>query len=130
LKALHDTIKRYIAYAIPIRNSDSITLGYETFDFRHEEQPRDKIDYIAREVIGATRAWALEWTYAATLRMNAGTGKGFWNDDKLQRIGVYVPGQPHAMDALRHLLRYMTFGLKQQEIMMRLRPSSLHISGS
>jgi hypothetical protein len=122
LVALRSEIQTRIAYGVPLNGSSSVVIGYETFDWRHEERYRDKIDYTAPEVVGAIRAWALEWKYASTLCTGAGLAKGFWNDDKLKRAGLYTPGKRHAMDALRHLLRYLTFGLHHQEYLMRLRP--------
>lgn len=32
----------------------------------------------------------------------------FWTAKKLSSIGLYRPGMPHAMDALRHLVQYVT----------------------
>lgn len=35
-------------------------------------------------------------------------GKAFWTDDKIRSIGLWKKGQRHGMDALKHLLKYLT----------------------
>jgi hypothetical protein len=93
----------------------------ESFEFRHEERYRDKIDYTAAEVIGALRTFVLERPSIELFRQNAATAKGFWTDDKLKRLGVWVPGNKHAMDATRHLLRYRTFELDHRYLLKELK---------
>jgi hypothetical protein len=39
--------------------------------------------------------------------------KAFWNDDNLKACGLYIKGQKHARDALRHTLFYLTFPDKE-----------------
>src|ERR1041385_2135596 len=33
--------------------------------------------------------------------------KAFWTDEKIKKVGLWQPGQKHAMDALRVLLTYL-----------------------
>ena len=40
----------------------------------------------------------------------AATGKAFYTDQKIKDLDLWVPGQPHGMDALRHMLYWLTFG--------------------
>jgi hypothetical protein len=107
--------------AVPFRSSRNVLLGCESFDFRRDERFRDKIDYTPAQVIGAVRAWDLEWSWVDITLQGAGQGKGFWTDDKLKRAGVYKPGQKHAMDALRHMLTHLTFHCQDQTWLRRLK---------
>jgi hypothetical protein len=96
----------------------------ESFDFRMEERYRDKIDYTAAEVIGALRLWhhPLDQDQIFMEFKGAGLGKGFWSDEKIKKIGLWRQGQRHAMDAMRHLLRYMAFQLDMVELFEPFRP--------
>ena len=40
----------------------------------------------------------------------AATGKGYFKDSKIKELGLWVPRKPHGMDALRHMLHWLTFG--------------------
>lgn len=96
----------------------------EKFEFRLDERDRTKIDYTAAEVIGALRYWRANYLPDVTLVMQGATkGKGFWTDDKLKKLGVWVPGKKHAMDALRHVLAYRVFDLGHKELLEPFRPS-------
>lgn len=53
------------------------------------------------------------WQTASVIKGND-SKKIFWTDDKVKHLGLWVPGQRHAMDALKHLLHYMTFTLKDE----------------
>jgi hypothetical protein len=102
-------------------NPRSVHLAMEGFDFRKDEQFRTKIDYTAAEVIGATRFWTALRPQVTLIRSGAGLGKGFWGDDKIKKLNLWVPGKKHAMDARRHLLRYMVFELQMNELLLPLR---------
>lgn len=102
-----------------------VHIAYESFDFRHEERERDRIDYTPAEVIGAVRLWAAGLPYVNLVKYNAATGKGFWSDDKIKKLGLWVPGYKHAMDATRHLLYYMAFQLDMTELFYPLRPDPM-----
>lgn len=109
---------------------DKWTLQYdfkvivEQFNFRMNERERTKINYTPREVIGVTKLWAAQHDVPIEMQM-AAEGKAFWNDDKLSRIGLNKSGQPHARDALRHMLQYITFTMKDNHFLMQLKPDSL-----
>jgi len=110
-------------YAVPFLGTPSVYVVDERFDFRHEERDRDKIDYTAAEVNGALRLWALDRPYVRLIPSGASSGKGFWDDDKIKKLGLWVPGRKHAMDATRHLLTYMSFALNMTELFMPLKPA-------
>ena len=73
---------------------------------RFSYQRRDKVVLTPVEVIGVIKLWAdlHDVPYKAQMPSQA---MGFWKDDKLKRIEQWRTGQPHAMDALRHLLYYL-----------------------
>jgi len=103
-------------------NVGSVHLIYEAFEFRKDDATRDKIDYTAAEVIGALRFWAHSRFQVKLFKSNAATGKGFWTDDKLKRLGLWVAGVKHAMDGRRHLLRHRAFTLNHHWLFQGLKP--------
>jgi hypothetical protein len=122
LKDLFSTLTYWMTLAQPLDGRQQVVIGYETFDFRHDERYRNKIDYTGLEVIGALRAWQTNFPGIVSIhKSGAGLGKGFWNDDKLKRAGLYKPNRTHAMDALRHLLRYLSFGCGRQDLFDRVK---------
>jgi hypothetical protein len=44
------------------------------------------------------------------IKQSAQQGKGFVTDDRLKEWNLYLPGQPHARDAVRHGCQYLLFG--------------------
>ena len=98
---------------------------YESFDFRKDERDRTKIDYTPAEVIGALRFWALSRKDTVKLvKQGAGIGKGgFWSDDKIKTLALWVPGAKHAMDATRHLLYYRAFTLSDASLLEPFHPT-------
>lgn len=78
--------------------------------FRYRKQPREGLDLTSMKWIGICELYAQQVPLNCTLKMQEPSeGKGYWKDDKLKAAGVYVPGKPHSMDALRHLLYFLTF---------------------
>ena len=43
-------------------------------------------------------------------KQSPSTGKSFYNDEELKRIGCYKVGMAHGRDATRHLLQWANFG--------------------
>lgn len=43
------------------------------------------------------------------IKQSAQVGKGFVTDERLKEWGFYKAGQPHAMDATRHVLQFLLF---------------------
>ena len=75
----------------------------ESFEYRNTLH-RDNLELYSLEMIGVVRL------FCAPDMQNAAKGKGFYSDEKLRKMGVYVPGRPHGRDAMRHLLHWFTFG--------------------
>jgi hypothetical protein len=98
-------------------------LVVERFEFRQEDsQMRSKIDYTAAEVIGALRALVCDRQGVTLVKQGAAQAKGFWTDDKIQKLALWVPGQKHAMDAMRHLLAHRLFVLGDKKLLDPFRP--------
>lgn len=92
----------------------------ESFEFRQTERHRDFINYIPREYIGVTKLFCrLQCT--KYFEQKAAQAKGFWSDDKIQKLGLWVPGRKHAMDATRHYLYHRAFTLADQSLLYKLR---------
>ena len=76
-------------------------------------QQRTKVDLRAVEYIGVARLYCQ--INSMSLIEQPPAMKAFWDDDKLKAINLWVPGSPHACDATRHVLQFLTFkrGMKQ-----------------
>ncbi|HEY1248636.1 MAG TPA: hypothetical protein VGE97_06595 [Nitrososphaera sp.] len=76
----------------------------ESFEYRNTRH-RDNLELFSLELIGVIKLFDPNVNL-----QNAAKGKGFYNDQKLKSMGLYVPGRNHGRDALRHLLHWWTFG--------------------
>jgi hypothetical protein len=101
----------------------------EPFTFRKDDQTRDKIDFTAAEYVGVVRTFAQLYAVPLVLQQASITvgSTAFWGDSaqgnaKLRKLDLWDSRQaPHGMDALRHLLYYMTFTLNQDVWLQRLK---------
>jgi len=83
----------------------------ESFEFRKEDaQNREYIDYSTGEFVGVVKLYC-QSTDTPHYMQTASEGKGFWDDDKLKRVGLWIPGKAerHVRDATRHWLHHVTF---------------------
>lgn len=76
-------------------------------------------ELISAEYVGIVKAWA-GINDRKLVMQTSSEGKGFWNDDKLKRISLYVVNK-HIRDATRHLLHYMSFDMKDEHWVRMLR---------
>jgi len=60
------------------------------------------------EYIGVVRDYGQE-TGTPVVWQSASTGKAFWSDDKLLKVGLYIRGLRHARDAIRHYAYWQSF---------------------
>jgi len=79
----------------------------EAFDYRN--RARSGLELYSRNLLGVTEAWC-ESSNTKLTEPSAGYGLGFFDNAKLERLGIYRAGLPHAMDATRHLLQWMQYG--------------------
>lgn len=83
-------------------NPDTI-FGYEEFQFRPNQKAAE---LYSKEVIGVIRLYCEQREKSEPFKYTPIRAKKFWTDDKIQVLGIWKPGQPHAMDALRVLLTH------------------------
>lgn len=106
---------------------DFEVLIVERFEFRKDERGRAKIDYMASQLEGVCRLYAqLHHTRVKLVMQGANMiGKtAFWSDDnkKVKAVGLYnSKAAPHGMDALRHILYYVSFVLQHDHWLRMLR---------
>lgn len=85
---------------------------YESFEFRNKVRTGTVL--ISLEYIGVIRLFCAQYkiphTNQTASEAGAGGKTGYFNNDKLKSKQVYIPGRPHAMDSLRHLLKWYEFG--------------------
>jgi len=92
----------------------------ERFNFRKDERDRTKIIYTPAEIVGVVKLFSSRFQVPLHMQM-AAEGKAFWTDAKLKKIGLYLPSKRHAMDAMRHLLQYVTFKMNDKYYLYALR---------
>jgi hypothetical protein len=71
--------------------------------FNHR-QGMPNIDHSPIEVIGVIKEWARQNQWH--IHWHNPAQKEFFKDEILKKHGLWIPGKPHAMDALRHLLYF------------------------
>lgn len=101
----------------------------ERFLFLHEFKDRAKIDLTAAEYVGVVKLWCAMNKVELVLQngSQACGASAFWGDSentgnpKIKALGLWVQHRPHQMDALRHLLYWISFTNKEGYILERLR---------
>lgn len=79
-------------------------------DFEYRNRSRAGLVLFSVQAIGVIRLYELMAEHqTAVVLQKAATGKGFFTDTQLKNHGAYKRGIPHAMDATRHLLHWLTF---------------------
>ena len=82
---------------------------YETFEYRN--YARAGLDLTPVKVIGIIELFRERYSSEVNFwPQSAAMGKAFHDDDKLKEKGLWPKGKPHARDAIRHLLRWCSFG--------------------
>ncbi len=81
---------------------------YETFEYRNAS--RRGLNLTPVKIIGVIELMQEWFPSRGFYPQTAAQGKGFYSDDKLKELGVYVKGKPHGRDATRHLLHWLNFG--------------------
>jgi len=98
-------------WLMQMMNPKTDQMVLESFEFRKEDaHEREYIDYSTGEFVGVCKLYC-DLTETPCYVQSASEGKGFWDDDKLKRVGLYVTGkeQRHVRDATRHWLHHVTF---------------------
>lgn len=99
------------------------TMLLELFQHRPDQQAAD---IRAAEYVGVGKLYAQQNPHINTVMVSASTiGKtAFWSDDnkRVKQLGLYnSKAAPHGMDALRHVLYYVTFTLKDNYWLEKLK---------
>lgn len=100
---IHDTQHHLQLYKLlyTLRPEAIIT---ERFDYRNTSKTGVVLD--SREYIGVIKLYC-QLTETPLAMQSASQAKGFVSDINLEMCGVRLKGQPHANDAMRHLLFFM-----------------------
>lgn len=106
LSEIHEAMREICIY----RGSHIV---YETFEYRNAS--RKGLNLTPVKIIGVIELFK-DWYEPMTgfWPQTAAQGKGFYSDDKLKSLGVYVKGKKHGRDATRHLLHWLNFGAGSQ----------------
>jgi hypothetical protein len=134
-----EPIKLYNFFMQHIGSRVMTTVICERFDYRPVgkynfggSRAIPKVDLTPREVIGILKlacAFAgneIVWQAPGDVNGQQGDDKKdtevFWTDARVKTLGLYKPAHVHAMDAVKHILYYRSFTLKENELFFPLRP--------
>lgn len=128
----HKDLFDFLVNIAELRITAPLHIVYERFDFRKEDQTRDKIEYISCEYIAVIKLFCKMYKNSGIKIIAQGSaqavgktaffGDGPEGNRKMKLLGLYHPGQVHATDALRHYAYYRTFTLKDNTYLFRLEP--------
>lgn len=107
-----------------LRCNSKLHIVCESFEFRQTERHRPFINYIPREYIGVVKLFCSIHSPNTGLfyyEQKAAHAKGFFDDAKVKKLTLWVPGRKHAMDATRHYLYHRTFTLDDKSTLFKLR---------
>jgi hypothetical protein len=113
-----DTPDHHLILEALLNLVDPDVVVYETFNYIPDLADAD---LIAREYIGVIKLWGEKNTHAELVPQSPNYGKAFWDNDKLKKAGLYKPGLPHANDATRHMLAYVSFHLSDTQYLHMLK---------
>lgn len=89
-------------------------VGYERFEVRRGKMATGGVELFPRNLIGVINLYCMQQGDRCSLykQMPAqALGKGaFFNTQRLKADQLHKPGRDHANEALKHLLRWWTFG--------------------
>lgn len=101
-----------------LNNNDPDIIVYETFDYRNDS--RKGLELYSRELIGIILLYEQERSQLVVdghsvkkvelVAQQPAVVGGYFTDHRLKEDKLWWPGHPHAMDALRHVLQWYTFG--------------------
>jgi hypothetical protein len=97
---------------------------YERFMYQRRELDKGvslRLDSV--EYIGIIKLWAAKHPNTSVHCQTPAQAKNLWTDDKLKKVELWIPGNPHAMDATRHLLYYLVVNQGEKSWIQKLRPS-------
>jgi hypothetical protein len=119
-----------------------VTVICESFDYRPVgkydfggSRAIPKVDLTPRNVIGilelacAQHDVEIVWQKPSTVNGDDGRKTKdpsvFWTDAKVKQLGLYKPAHVHEMDAVKHILHYRAFTLRELKLFEALKPPAL-----
>lgn len=103
-----------------MKGTEPTTIICEDFTFRPNPNRR-KVVLDSKEYIGVVKLYGSAYDVPVKMQM-ASQAKGFWGEDnRIRKLGLWQPGQRHAMDALRHMLYYLSFDLNDNRFLLQLK---------
>jgi hypothetical protein len=125
-----------------LRAAKDATVICERFDYRPVgkynfggSRAIPKVDLTPREVIGILKLAAaytmteIVWQAPGDVNGDDGTKTAnpsvFWTDAKVKQLDLYKAANVHAMDAVKHILYYRSFTLKETDLFVALRPTNI-----
>ena len=102
---------------IVLQRDDWNAIVYEKFTY----QRRDRVELYPVQVIGVIRMYAQQEDIPE-FSHTASAAKGLITDDKLKKMGLWIPNLRHAMDATRHLMYHLIVTRGEPQWLESLRP--------
>ena len=99
-----------------LKRSEPNIIIYETFTYRNNRHVKraDNVELFPRNLIGIISMYiserAIKGNSCGVYTQSPAAGKSYWNDQLLKKNNVYKVANPHANDAMRHLLQWYMFG--------------------
>ena len=105
LRGMYDLLSDFLG----IHTADHGNIIYE--DFQYRNYARMGLDLTPVKMIGIIELF-LERHEPLILasKQSPSTGKSFYKDEELKKMGCYKVGMKHGRDATRHLLQWANFG--------------------
>jgi hypothetical protein len=103
-----------------LRDYEPDVVVYERFVY----QKRDKVELWPVQVIGIINYWCWINNRVPYVQTPA-QAKNLWPDEKLKKLGLWIEGQPHAMDATRHMLYHLVVSKGDRSWLENLRPPTV-----
>lgn len=100
---------------------DEFFLITESFEYRNRARAGLVLDSV--EYIGVMKLFCAI-TREDLYKQTAAMGKGFVKDENIKKLGLWSPGNKHAMDAMRHLIYFIVMNkdvpaLLRDEVLQR-----------
>jgi hypothetical protein len=104
-----------------------LTVVCEGFQYRNDYRPG--LVLVSREYIGVAKFFCQEFE-VSYVEQSAGQGKAgkrtFVRPEHIKKLGMWLPGKPHAMDATAHLLYYVIHGKHNDSDLLQYRMELLN----
>jgi len=104
-----DKHHKELAVLLEMNHTAHYTIVCESFEYRNQSRPG--LELVSKEYIGVAEYIQQDRNIAPVVYQGAAQGKvgkkSFVKKVNLERLGLWSPGYPHAMDGYGHLLYYI-----------------------